>query len=739
MPDKSLFFRNLDRYIKDAAREELHKQGFPDYMIFSFMQSAKETNTVISSRLPGPAGPDLIQEGYDLKGFQIKAKSCDWGPMGGFICQLPFFNKYGFPKVDYNAEYIAHYLKNLSIFKGNKEKIASINKARKEEIEKIDRSTDNYKTNINNINKKFDGQILAVLEKYKKDEQETGEWSGENSQPEGVNAPFVHLKRKFSGDIKTILGNLKGVDKGSLKFIDKQIYGIASNDFYSDDAKLNKATVLVEFLLVADGKINDLWAIYHGRIYYKKTKEDTVLQEYKQGIVGTKIYEKYPVIESASVSKPTAETNKEILDQIFNYALSPVPVKYNTSDINKFPAKENNEFYPVQGFMNPHPPYKNGNNDFYKNAVSGDYDLFAFWPNIPAVNVHELIRISELKIGKQLRMGGKILTTFLGDNADLGIEFIPGFGELNPAKDQNKKIIPGEELKESAELGNINLLGQTVAATVNSFAGALCLKEYKNAAQANKAFHSDEGGRPGVMEIEFPIAVFFPAKFASKALNNLYVGNEKDQIPPFAPREEVFTHGGLIKTAEELLQLISECQEANTEIPQFEFKKDTDGNYIKGDDDKSIIERRIINRQKNHLVMMHSEWMMHLFFISLAKEEREAFVGKKGDLYDKVFKELKVNEPSKVDDKIKEFKAIESNLNPGFNQREFEKSLKTLLLAKSGIGANNTEEINTNYFNELRDVFLTLAFQSGRKAYERRRTVEKVLEKYHRIYPNYLP
>src|SRR5262249_7140386 len=41
---------------------------------------------IISSRQLGRVCTGLVREGYDTKGFRMKSKSCDFGPMAGFIC-----------------------------------------------------------------------------------------------------------------------------------------------------------------------------------------------------------------------------------------------------------------------------------------------------------------------------------------------------------------------------------------------------------------------------------------------------------------------------------------------------------------------------------------------------------------------------------------------------------------------------------------------------------------------------
>jgi hypothetical protein len=60
-----------------------------------FQQVANQTNCVISSRSVGKWATGLLLENYTSKGFHVKAKSCDWGPMAGFVMSDPRFTKRG--------------------------------------------------------------------------------------------------------------------------------------------------------------------------------------------------------------------------------------------------------------------------------------------------------------------------------------------------------------------------------------------------------------------------------------------------------------------------------------------------------------------------------------------------------------------------------------------------------------------------------------------------------------------
>jgi len=67
--------------------------GFPENHITVLQQVATTLNTVISFRSAGSAATGLIEENYGMKGFRIDTKSCDWGPMCGFVCADPRLTK----------------------------------------------------------------------------------------------------------------------------------------------------------------------------------------------------------------------------------------------------------------------------------------------------------------------------------------------------------------------------------------------------------------------------------------------------------------------------------------------------------------------------------------------------------------------------------------------------------------------------------------------------------------------
>ncbi|NQZ31229.1 MAG: hypothetical protein HRU06_08120 [Oceanospirillaceae bacterium] len=643
----------------DKCSEQLEKQGFPDFMIEAFESTADMTNTVICSRVPGEATTPLIADHHDLKSFQIKAKSCDWGPMSGFLCQLPFLNKKGSEKISYNADYTAAYLTGIARFSATKKNISE----QDADVKIAKNLTKEFKTEAAKRLKRSK-EIMSWLDKLKKNEADKGEWTGENNLPN--DDPFIHLKRTFKGDNNEVIAalvKLKGITKPKEIKGENIIYGTAKSDDQS---------VAIQYAIKKED--NNLWAIYHGEIEYLATTP--------------------PLLKALSKTIPTAveitEETKSNLEKAFAFSDKTLQVDGKT-------------YYAIRGFMNAFPPFAaevtgtdgnpKNNPDFYKNAVSGDYDLFAIWPHVDAVGLQQLERITETSIGERLGKGGKIFTSFFDFNKMFGIEFIPGFSEINANKDK--------AFAETADFGNIHDWGRLVAGTLNSIAGA-------DKISGNKAYHSDEGGRPGIMEIEFPVAVFFPVVLATKALNN--AGKKPNKVLDRTPLK---TQSGMFNSPIEVVMLNLECLKAG------------------------------------YRVMLHSDWMMHLFFCSLTADERSDFLNKKGDLYKYCTKD-KANTASakKIDKKIGEFKVIDKeDQKLKYDAKEYLCLLKMLVLAKlqswkvTDIDNQADKTYPLYYLKEtttfdkpeeqlfklLRKTLLSFAFQPNRKSIEKLREFEIVL------------
>jgi hypothetical protein len=168
---------------------------------------------------------------------------------------------------------------------------------------------------------------------------------------------------------------------------------------------------------------------------------------------------------------------------------------------------KDDSFYPIKGIQNYYPPFSG--KDAYKNAVTGDYDLFACWPKIPSGGLEDLVRGSELAAtGDALfsRMSSKPHSLRSTVSKNVFVEFIPTFKELETLKAAHPSF------------GNSNGLVLLVAGTLNSFVNTvrqkilyLFEKAPRTVLGRNVAFHGDEGGRPEIDAVDYDVAAFVPA------------------------------------------------------------------------------------------------------------------------------------------------------------------------------------------------------------------------------------
>lgn len=732
--------------ITGARMEEFKSEGFPAKMVAAFLVSAEETQTIVSSRLPGGVGTDLIDAGYDLKGFQIKAKSCDWGPMAGFICQLPFLNKKGYDNIAYNTIYISEYLDALKRFSGCKEEIEAKRDVRKKilsilnalpsdsikpiggfkkEMDKVSiklgeglsfakfRLTDNYKEvlavlkdvtyyddkkdpleNLTIIKRRvtsiLDNYISKTVVEYRAAEQKTAKWSGENEIPGSFkNIPFIPLKRAYTETSNELVAKLNGkLGIKDAKLNKSYITGTAYNSVNEDGTvDIVNSTIKLDFALVPDDTSKPtIWSIYYKTVSFRPPNKivKTHFSDYSfdKRVLGDELLQKLGI-------KPKVETDTnfiEYVNQILSRNESIDPIQFKSVVI------DGSTYSPVCGIMNPHPPYPQMDPDSYKNAVSGDFDLFAFWPRIDR-GYNELIRLSETNLTQDLKYSRH-------SNGLFWLDFIPGFKELTSAlapEDKNR-------LKENAEIGNINGLGSLVAGVLNSAAHAI----YAMRIAVNKAFHSDEGGRPGVMEIEFPIAIFFPTKIKTKALNNTGA-----KPTPQSGRTELETCGGLIKNIEDLMQLIIDLNYSNTPGP---------------------------NKYK---VVLHSEWMMHLFYMALPVDQLATFTSK--EWFQEVYghsadgspisnSEDKETRKTAINKRMGEFAKIKANHNAFygttssvFDQENFTKSFIQVLQNGTGPAVSVGDPFSA--YAPLQQAFLKMAFQSDMEAMSRKKIIATIYSK----------
>jgi hypothetical protein len=88
-----MWLRLLNGLIRGDAAADL--VGMPMAHTHAFRAVAMTERCVISSRELGRVCTMLVAEGYDSKGFRIKSKSCNFGPMAGFVCRNPLYSKKG--------------------------------------------------------------------------------------------------------------------------------------------------------------------------------------------------------------------------------------------------------------------------------------------------------------------------------------------------------------------------------------------------------------------------------------------------------------------------------------------------------------------------------------------------------------------------------------------------------------------------------------------------------------------
>jgi len=106
-----MVWRHLSNQLIQGARA-LQKVGMPPSHAPAFMQIATSRACVISSRELGIVGTGLVEEGYDSKGFRIKSKTCNFGPMAGFVCTNPNYSKRGVAYAPTQQRDIDHALKD---------------------------------------------------------------------------------------------------------------------------------------------------------------------------------------------------------------------------------------------------------------------------------------------------------------------------------------------------------------------------------------------------------------------------------------------------------------------------------------------------------------------------------------------------------------------------------------------------------------------------------------------------
>jgi hypothetical protein len=537
---QALHSRN-DQYTQSTAKEApktgqalLDSHGFPADIVEAFSLTAKETNCVIMCRAPGGAVKTLVEHGHDLKSYQIKAKSCDWGPMSGFLCQLTCFNKYGNEKIEYNDE---NYIKYFEFIRDNQKNDEVFRKAIQ------------------------GGQTAFIPLKL-----------------------FDQRKIDILADVKSGILAKKRLDNGN-------VVGLAEHR-EDPDIPDNK-TAVMEFLLKKEGtnsKGEILWGVYHGRVVFRNKDNANKWENFLKTKISTmkETDSGYKLIKKSEPGAMKVESLIEVQPTPMAKLGDAKPCKSPKARelLNKFKNYElaecgagTNMFYPVCVAQNPYPPFKDrdkrsdeeetateyaedvalAKKDLYKNAVTGDYDLFSVWPVRPKIGWKDLRRFGDYTITLEDRQAAKAEERSLKErNVDffLRVGAKPFALETRAREEVYIEVIPGYKeigLREDTEIGNINPAVAEVVQYLNTFIYSMMLekvggsapKKYnknmpehrardrarRNFSYANVAFHSDEGGRPGIDEIDFPVGVFLPPSMFSdtdKSTDRFTVFDERE-------------------------------------------------------------------------------------------------------------------------------------------------------------------------------------------------------------------
>lgn len=436
----------------------------------AFTLTADRVNSVVMSRAPGPAATGLIAAGQDLKGFYIKAKSCNWGPMAGFVCRLPPLNKSGVSGIGFNYEENLAYVgtaANLGYF-------YSVNE----------------EDNVNKKDRVVSPRRSAWVPLAISDDRR--QWLFAPMRPKQSES---YLKAELCESETDV------------------IYGVT----HSADK-----TVALEYLLVKVKEQGGPWFLYHGDICYLRDGRSLSYLDWvpdqKQPTAGPdpQLMPSGPVLPTGAGPGLRGKSLRECRVKLDNF--------WQKAGLPANRGTRAGEWLPIHGIRNPFPvayepdarnPGQRVPKEGPGDAVVGDYDLFGVWPLSPPLT-RELVRYTELgrddlvpaplslfvpELGKALAVRSTVTRNII-------IDCVPGLKERIP---------------EAAGLGNVNSLVTLTAGILNSFAFYLpmFLDRYppdlepnpvaeKDTPKPNLAFHGDEGGRPDLWRVEMPVAVFIP-------------------------------------------------------------------------------------------------------------------------------------------------------------------------------------------------------------------------------------
>jgi len=444
-----------------ALQRQLDGEGFSPATVEQFCEAAKAYDWAILCRAPGGAAKGLIAAGHDLKGYHIKAKSCDWGPMAGLLCQWPPLSKKGQGGIGGNTK-----------------------------------------------------EILGYLEWLKK------------GAPDVAADPFpqVRLDRARLSELREGSRESRPEYARTTLWEDVKVPGVAA--LIAGIAWDAKKTVVLEFVLREDSKRRGLWSLYAvgaGRTHGVWTRAEPegdfrpfTSRDLNPSKWGARSCDR--LLTDPGDAKPWQPSQAEMnalgaaLGQLGQRPEVPKGARSRTGELR---------VRPVASIMNPHPTYDRTHAVAYKNAISGDFDLFAVWPSgetsprdilrftenedsIVRPGVHVPSLLHDPKSAQPFRPLVSLLspphiyTATPAACKGIWIHFVPSFAELD------------ERQNESKDYGNFNNTTLAAAGVLNSLTRERNVKKGSRAAPLY-ALHSDEAGRPGIDEVDFPIGVFLTA------------------------------------------------------------------------------------------------------------------------------------------------------------------------------------------------------------------------------------
>lgn len=308
--------------LNTVGSNDVKELGFPEGDQEAILEVAREYSSVILIRPPGIACLELLKEGYDAKSFHLKAKSCDWGPMMGFVCLDPRFSKKGGEGQEYNLD---------EMFESFNNRYDSI-----EGVDDDDHADGRYPWVV----------PIAISDRRKRD----------------LFADRSGLKGA---------GDSQSRDRWEIKEHSKSIDGIkyALLEYLPEGRRKH----VVNFILLKDEPLvsggPDVWFLYYD---FAALAEQPGARHFSDRIK-SRLFKKRNV--TATRESISDDRDLEQISEHLNLIETQMGSIYGKDELDHEP-----EFLPVFGVANPDSPGRRKYD--HKRAVTGDYDLFAIWPHV---------------------------------------------------------------------------------------------------------------------------------------------------------------------------------------------------------------------------------------------------------------------------------------------------------------------------------------------------------------------